>query len=211
LGPPPAREIALASCFAGGAQEASEPSDSGPHFTEMCCGTEAGSYLRLIDSCITQLKAHGPSRTCNEIKKKKLPGEAPRARGAALGPPPAREIALASCFAGGAEEASEPSESASSWRRDDASLSIWVRVCGLRFRILRRNVQRFRGGLVFKTSVSLNSRLESNKEEVQDLAFHGRRGGGIRAFVFVKEGRCLAVDLESGLGFAAHRLMYHSA
>ena len=28
--------------------------------------TEAGSYLRLIDSCITQLKAQGPSRTCNE-------------------------------------------------------------------------------------------------------------------------------------------------
>ena len=23
-------------------------------------------YLRLIDSCITQLKAQGPSRTCNE-------------------------------------------------------------------------------------------------------------------------------------------------
>jgi len=29
-------------------------------------GCEAGSYLRLIDSCITQLKAQGPSRTCNE-------------------------------------------------------------------------------------------------------------------------------------------------
>ena len=36
------------------------------HFTEMCCGTEAGSYLRLIDSCATQLKAQGPSSTCNE-------------------------------------------------------------------------------------------------------------------------------------------------
>ena len=30
----------------------------------MCSGSEAGSYLRLIDSCITQLKAQGPSRTC---------------------------------------------------------------------------------------------------------------------------------------------------
>ena len=30
------------------------------HFTEMCCVTEAGSYLRLIDSCITQLKEQGP-------------------------------------------------------------------------------------------------------------------------------------------------------
>ena len=29
---------------------------------------EAGSYLRLIDSCTTQLKAQGPSRTCNESK-----------------------------------------------------------------------------------------------------------------------------------------------
>ena len=30
---------------------------------------EAGSYLRLIDSCITQLKAQGPSRTCNVSKE----------------------------------------------------------------------------------------------------------------------------------------------
>ena len=27
--------------------------------------------MRLIDSCITQLKAQGPSRTCDEKKKKK--------------------------------------------------------------------------------------------------------------------------------------------
>ena len=32
-------------------------------------GTEAGSYLRRIDSCITQLKAQGPSRTCDESKE----------------------------------------------------------------------------------------------------------------------------------------------
>ena len=30
---------------------------------------EARSYVRLIDSCITQLKAQGPSRTCNESKE----------------------------------------------------------------------------------------------------------------------------------------------
>jgi len=30
---------------------------------------EAGSYLRRINSCITQLKAQGPSRTCNESKE----------------------------------------------------------------------------------------------------------------------------------------------
>jgi len=35
----------------------------------MCCGTEAGSYLRLIDSCITLLKAQGTSRTRNESKE----------------------------------------------------------------------------------------------------------------------------------------------
>ena len=37
--------------------------------TEMCSGSEADSYLRLVHSCITQLKAHGPSRTCNESKE----------------------------------------------------------------------------------------------------------------------------------------------
>ena len=36
------------------------------HSSEMCTGSEAGSYLRLIDSCITQLEAQGPARTCNE-------------------------------------------------------------------------------------------------------------------------------------------------
>ena len=35
----------------------------------MCSGSEAGSYLRLIDSFITQLKAQGPSRTCNESEE----------------------------------------------------------------------------------------------------------------------------------------------
>ena len=33
------------------------------------CGTDAGSYLRLIDACITQRKAQGPYRTCNESKE----------------------------------------------------------------------------------------------------------------------------------------------
>jgi len=38
-------------------------------FTEMCSGSKAGSYLRLTYWCITQLKAQGPSRTCNESKE----------------------------------------------------------------------------------------------------------------------------------------------
>ena len=33
-----------------------------------------GSYFRLIDSCITQLKAHGPSRTCNESEEEEEDG-----------------------------------------------------------------------------------------------------------------------------------------
>ena len=36
------------------------------HFTEMCSGSKSGSYLRLIDSCITHIEAQGPSRTYNE-------------------------------------------------------------------------------------------------------------------------------------------------
>ena len=34
---------------------------------EICSGSKAGSYLRRIDSFMTQLKAH--SRTCNESKE----------------------------------------------------------------------------------------------------------------------------------------------
>ena len=37
-------------------------------------GSEAGSYLRLRDSCITQLTAQGPSRTCNESKEEEEGG-----------------------------------------------------------------------------------------------------------------------------------------
>ena len=45
------------------------------YFTEMGSGSETGSYLRLVDSFITQLKAQGPSRTCNQrVKKKQLSG-----------------------------------------------------------------------------------------------------------------------------------------
>jgi len=42
---------------------ATEPSNAGGTWGS---GSEAGSYLRLIDSCITRLKADGPFRTCTE-------------------------------------------------------------------------------------------------------------------------------------------------
>jgi len=42
---------------------------TGPRRPHAPNGTEAGSYLRLIDNCITQLEAEGPSRTCNENKE----------------------------------------------------------------------------------------------------------------------------------------------
>jgi len=48
-----------------------------PPFTEMCSGSEAGSYLRLIDGYITQLKAQGPCRTCNESKEEEEEGHPP--------------------------------------------------------------------------------------------------------------------------------------
>ena len=36
---------------------------------ELCSGSEAGSNLRLTDSCITQVKVQGPSSICNESKE----------------------------------------------------------------------------------------------------------------------------------------------
>ena len=39
------------------------------HLTEMCSGSEAGSYSRRIDVCISQLKAQRPSRTCHESQE----------------------------------------------------------------------------------------------------------------------------------------------
>ena len=36
---------------------------------------EAGSHLKLIDSCITQLKAEGPSRTWTESKEEETEEE----------------------------------------------------------------------------------------------------------------------------------------
>ena len=43
-------------------------------------GCEAGSYLRRIDSRITELKAEGPSRTCNESKEEEEEGSDNQAR-----------------------------------------------------------------------------------------------------------------------------------
>ena len=36
---------------------------------KMCYGNEAGSHLRPIDFCFTQLQAQGTSRTCDESKE----------------------------------------------------------------------------------------------------------------------------------------------
>jgi len=40
-----------------------------PSLSRLPRGQLGLAYLRLIDSCITQLKAQGPSRTCNESKE----------------------------------------------------------------------------------------------------------------------------------------------
>ena len=42
------------------------------HSTEMCSGSEAGSCLRPIDSCITPLKAQGPLGPMTRVKEKKI-------------------------------------------------------------------------------------------------------------------------------------------
>ena len=64
--PPAEKQSAALHREPGSASETKLPGD---HFTEMCSGSKTVAYLRLIDSCITQLKAQGPSRTCNESKE----------------------------------------------------------------------------------------------------------------------------------------------
>ena len=57
----------------GGRERASlsltPPAESANKRAQVRQGSEAGSYLRRIDPCTTQLKARGPSRTCNESKE----------------------------------------------------------------------------------------------------------------------------------------------
>jgi len=77
--------------------------------------------------------------------------------------------------------------------------------------LLHRNVQRFRGGLVFKAHrlcVSLNSRLASNKErEEEDLARRGKKAGGARSMPVVPHP---SQSVRGGLVYKAHRLLYQS-
>jgi len=56
--------------------------------------------------------------------------------------------------------------------------------------LLHRNVQRFRGGLVFKAHrlcVSLNSRLESNKEEEEEEEGTWRRCMYVQGYLVHKK------------------------
>ena len=52
------------------------PCTAAPHRAGVTCA----SYLRLIDSCVTQLKVQGPSRTCNESKEERPAPRSPCAR-----------------------------------------------------------------------------------------------------------------------------------
>jgi len=62
------------------------------------------------------------------------------------------------------------------------AFSLDGRTWSIQEELLRRNVKRFRGGLVFEAHrcVSLNSRLESNNEEKKEP---GRSGGSRRGEV----------------------------
>ena len=53
-------------------------------FTATCNGSEAGSYPRRIDPCMTQLNAQGPSRTCKESKEEAEKGTVPGSLGFGL-------------------------------------------------------------------------------------------------------------------------------
>ena len=64
--------------------------------------TEAGSNLRLIDSCITQLKAQGPSMNCNESKEEEEEGSEPE-WGRAGRPPGFKTFQVRGCAALGGE------------------------------------------------------------------------------------------------------------
>ena len=64
----PFRANPIFGCFGPSRARPSQNGTCGD-FTEMCSGSGAGSYLRRTDSCITQLKAQGPCRTCNESKE----------------------------------------------------------------------------------------------------------------------------------------------
>jgi len=56
--------------------------------------------------------------------------------------------------------------------------------------LFHRNVQRFRGGLVFKTFVSLNSRLDSNEEEKKKGLAPASRGLAEDGLLFPEELCC---------------------
>ena len=58
----------------GGRAGSTEEKIKSDPLAETCSGSESGSYLRLIDSCITQLKAQGPFKTCNESKEEEAEG-----------------------------------------------------------------------------------------------------------------------------------------
>ena len=69
LNRPFSRSFSPASERRGNNLEVLKPDARGfPRQPSTTC-SEAGSYLRLIYSCITQLKAQWPSRTCNESKE----------------------------------------------------------------------------------------------------------------------------------------------
>ena len=95
-------------------------------------GTEAGSYLRLVDSCITQLKAQGPSRTCNEGKDVLVQVPRKALGGLSQGRSCSREVVLGAIFCGYVspkdEPASEPRGTVRVYCQTNLKLRCWV--CG---------------------------------------------------------------------------------
>jgi len=91
----------------------------------------------------------------------------------------------------------------------------WLRLKGIvpgrhRTRVMSGNVQRFRGGLVFKAHrlrASLNSRLESNKEEEEVMRDCSRRGSLTEDHAYI----CCRTDKGSRSALNPHSSVYLGA
>ena len=78
--------VAAEIAFGGGAHLIAEgtchgPREQGP-ISRICCNNKAGSYLRLIESCIIQRRAQRPYRICNNSEKEEEVEQVRRQAGA---------------------------------------------------------------------------------------------------------------------------------
>ena len=147
--------------------------------------TEAGSHLRLIDSCITQRKAQAPSRTCNGSQEEKedlmdlaFPGcSVPRLQPTLLRHETVFSVVLQTVVVRRPPQSKQHYLMPPVFFGHVPCFCFWPTCvgCGLwglgfRRSEVRRTVKRFRGGLVFKAHrllyhSTLGSRVIKKEEE----------------------------------------------